>query len=293
MVEGIAVNIEGARHEGAEASAWRIFCLGQFRVYRGQEEIKEWCHGKGPAQKVKAMFAYLLAKGEEGASKWELLDLLWPHQRDMRRANNSFHAALYSLRRALEPELHCGERASYIIYQEGRCKFVPSGSCWVDADAFEEHYRQGQRLERLGQRKAALLQYKMAEELYKGDYMAGISPKYTEDCADDWCRWRRFKLKDMYLTVLLKLARYYEERGQGEECLAYTRKALAQDGCCEEAHRMMMRAFYRAGQREDLIRQYRLCQRILRRREDREPSAETVALYKRLLAASRQTLKQS
>jgi DNA-binding SARP family transcriptional activator len=90
----------------------------------------------------------------------------------------------------------------------------------------------------------------------------------------------------MYVCVLLKLTRYYLHCNQDPLSLKYAQKALAEDRGSEEAHRLVMQLMHRAGLREDLIRQYHLCERGIAKAEDRCPSPETVQLYRQLLQSA-------
>lgn len=262
-----------------------VFCLGPFRVYRNGKKIAEteWGQGKGPAQKIKALFAYLVAKGSRGATKDQIVELLWPDQPAGDDGDARFHAALHYLRRALEPDLPSRGKSQYIIYRDGYYKLAPPDGYWVDATAFEAYYQQALRLEQQGEEDQAARHWQLAQALYQGDYMAGLAQHYTEGYEDDWCQWRRYRLRDMYLTVLLKLAHYHFRRGEDRLSRIYAQKALIEDRGCEEAHRLMMRLAHRAGQRDDLVRQYRLCQKCLEEVEDRSPAPATTRLYEELL----------
>jgi two-component SAPR family response regulator len=268
----------------------QIFCLGPLRVFRDGAYITEaeWGQTKGPTQKVKALFAYLLARGRRGATKDALVELLWGDQPASDKGDARLHAALYYLRRALEPHLMRRSESRYIRYEDGLYRLEPPDGCWVDALAFEEYYQQAQRLEKEGQEEIAARFWKLAESLYHGDYMVDLSPCYTEDYIDDCCQGRRSRFRDMYLSILLKLTRYYLRCNQDQLSLKYAQQVLAGDRSSEDAHRLMMQLMHRTGQREDLIRQYRLCERDLAKAEDRCPSPETVQLYRQLL----QTVQQ-
>lgn len=261
-----------------------VFCLGTFRVYREKIYIAEaeWRHPKGSPQKVKALFAYLLTRGAYGATKDEIVEFLWGDQLLSDKGDTRLHATLYYLRRVLEPDLLPRAESQYVIYQDGYYKLAPQNGYWVDATAFETHYQQAMRLEEEGLEEAAVLRWELAETLYQGDYMIRLVPYYTEGY-DDCCRWQQYRLKDMYLEVLLKLAHYHFHRNQDRWSLVYAQKALAEDWCCEEVHRLIMRLKHRFGQRGELIRQYRLCERCLADAEGRSPSLETVKLYEQLL----------
>jgi DNA-binding SARP family transcriptional activator len=262
--------------------------LGPFRVYRDGKKIADtdWGQSKGPARKVKALFAYLVAKGSHGATKDEIMELLWPDRPAGDSVNASFHATMYYLRRALQPDLLPRGRLQYVPYQDGYYKLAPPDGYWVDTTAFEAHYQQALRLEDRGQEEIAARNWKLAEALYQGDYMAGIARRYTEGYEDDWCQLPRYRLKDMYLTVLLKLAHYHFQRGEERLTRVYAEKALAADPGCEKAHRLIMKLLHQAGRYGDLVRQYRLCERYLDQAESRSPEPETTRLYERLLRTS-------
>ncbi|MBI4321500.1 MAG: hypothetical protein HY675_23655 [Chloroflexi bacterium] len=274
--------------EGPPAQLY-VFCLGPFRVYRNGKKIQEgeWGQRKGATHKIKALLAYLVASVPRGASRDELCDLLWPGDSCSDSADGRFLPTLHYLRQSLEPGLKRGEESRFIVHRDGYFQMHPSLGYWVDAIAFEVHYRQAQRAEETGKKDIAARQYKLAEALYQGDYMAGIDPAYTEDFDNDWCQVRRFRLKSIFLAVLLKLADYHEQRKEDHLSLYYGRKALLQDGCCEEAHCLVMRGLSRAGRYRDLVRQYRLCEKLLRQAEDRAPSPETTRLYKNLALSAR------
>ena len=188
-----------------------IFCLGPLRVFRDGKCITdaEWGQTKGPTQKVKALFAYLLAKGACGATKDAIIELLWGDQLVNDKVDARLHAALYYLRRALEPTLSSRAESRYIIYENGCYKLSSSDGLWVDVATFKEYYQQAQRLEEEGQEDIAARFWKLAEALYQGDYMIDLAPCYTEDYVDDCCKWQRYRLKDMHLSVILLLAHYH------------------------------------------------------------------------------------
>jgi len=223
-------------------SALRVHCLGPLRVYRGEAQVtaEDWRRGKGATLKAQALLAYLLVRGEAGASREELMELLWPGELDMDRVTNRFHNTLHALRRALEPNLVPGKASGYIVCRNERYRINPLVFCWVDADAFEAHYRRGKRLEEEGRGEDALVEYSKAEEYYGGDYLHSLPTKYTDVPDDDWCLWRRYQLQDMHLDVLLSLARLYEQRGNDGLALTYARRVLVEDGSCEEAQRIVV-----------------------------------------------------
>jgi DNA-binding SARP family transcriptional activator len=265
------------------AGRWRIYCLGELRVYRPDGTLVNWDMPKGATRKVRTLFAYLLEREKAGATAERLVDLLWPNQKDTRKGLGRLYHTVHCLRLALEPQLSTGRASRYVLYEGDRYFLALPDDSWIDVVAFDRLCHRGEDLARLGEDDDALVCYLGAEDLYKGDFLADIPLVYAERVDDDWCWSRRYWLREMYLKLFLSLAELHLRRGAVSESLSYWQKALAMDPCCEEAHRGMMRAFYQAGRRDALVRQYSLCTDLLRREEGRAPEVGTDQLYQELM----------
>lgn len=255
---------------------WQLYCLGRLRVYRNDGTQVAWDVARSAPTKVKTLFAFLLARGQAGATREELVDLLWPDQDDLEKGLTRLYHTVHCLRRALEPDLaEQGKRSRFVLHEGDRYFLaLPEGS-WIDVLAFEEFCYQGEYLARLGRDDDALACYLAADRLYAGDYLADIPLEYTERLDIDWCWSRRFWLKEMYIKLFLCIAELYLNRGAYREALAYYRKALTEDPTREEAHQGMMRVFRQAGRRDALARQYRLWQELMLHGDDELAGAET------------------
>jgi DNA-binding SARP family transcriptional activator len=62
----------------------------------------------------------------------------------------------------------------------------------------------------------------------------------------------------------------------------YALRLHAHDACREDAHRVVMQAHVRLGERAQALREYRLCEQVLRCEFDIAPEAATKALYDRI-----------
>ncbi|MBE9508352.1 MAG: tetratricopeptide repeat protein [Chloroflexi bacterium] len=89
----------------------------------------------------------------------------------------------------------------------------------------------------------------------------------------------------MYLDIADRLSEYYVGQGEYTAAIALCRKILARDNCREEAHCRLMRCYLAQGQRHLAVRQYQTCVEALKEELDLAPSEETVALYRRIIAA--------
>lgn len=262
-----------------------IVCLGEFRVFLGDKELEtsDWGNGRGPTQKIRALFAFLLSRRNQGARKETLIDLLWPQQTDLKRANSSFHQALFYLRRALEPDLEPGAISSYIKRKGERYYFAPQKPCWIDAEAFVACTDRARSLEQSGDPASAIECWARATELYGGKFMAGIDSKYTDSDLYDWCASSRHRFEQLFLAATLKVARHHLAEGHHALAIMHAREALLIEPAFESAHLLLIECLMQTGQWEQALAQYRVCEAGLAFHQDREPSAQTKLLYQKLV----------
>jgi len=156
----------------------------------------------------------------------------------------------------------------------------PKLELWVDVDDFERMWAAGLRLEKRRDVEGAARQYRLANELYRGDYLE--DEPYAE-----WTLLRREALKDTYLAILGKLANISFKANDYDNCIRYSQKILAKDSCHEEAYRWLIRCYIRLGQPHRALQWYDLCVAALKREIDSTPDHETTSLYHQLLRQNR------
>lgn len=267
----------------AGTEGWQVHCLGELRVLRDGNPVV-WDAAHGATRRVKALFAYLLEQGRNGASKEKLADLLWPNESDLERSLSRLYHTVHALRMALEPDLASADASHYVLSDDDRYVLALPAGAFRDSEAFESLCRRGERAYKARDDDRALEYYQPAEKLYAGDLFSDIPGTCAERLDDDWCWSRRYWLRDMYLKLMLHLAEIYLRRSAIPESLHYWQRALKLDPCCEEAHRGMMRTFHCAGRPDALARQYRICENQLRRQENRSPDSQTLALWQTLIS---------
>ena len=235
----------------------------------------------------RALLAFLLCKRTRGVRKETLINLLWPHQTDLKRANSDFHLALSCLRRALEPDLEPGADSSYIKNQGERYRFAPQGPHWIDSDAFIQYTDRAQALEQNGDPASAVECWARATDLYSGRFMAGIDSKYT--CSDlyDWCAPVCYHYEQLFLTATMALAQRHRALGHHALAIERAREALRVEPALETAHRLLIQCLMEKGQLDHALGQYRVCEAELAFRQDRPPSIRTDLLFQELVASIR------
>lgn len=225
-----------------ERDALRVFCLGNFHVFRGSIKLQDhhWSNGRGPTQKIKAFFAFLLFREDRGARKDTIIDLLWPQQTNPQRATSSFHQALFYLRRALEPDITPNNASSYIQHRGNRYYFAPKNPCWIDTDAFTFYTNRALALEHGGS-ATAVVYWEKAIDLYRGQFLTGIDTKYTCSEFYDWCTPRCAHFEQLFLTAKMAVARHHLAFEQYDLAMEHAREILCIEPAFEQAQHFLTR----------------------------------------------------
>jgi DNA-binding SARP family transcriptional activator len=243
-----------------------VYCLGPFRVYQDDHLITDW-----ESLKAKCILKYLVAHHGAPIVKDVLMDVFWPDA-EPEAARRNLHQAVYSLRQTLRQRR---PNFPYVWFESDCYLLNPDTSAWLDFEQFEQHYRDGQRLEAAGQLAEAIEKYGIAEGLYEGDFL-------EEELYEDWPTPQRQRLRTLYLQMADRLSEYYVRHGDLAAAIILCRKILSLDNCCEEAHRRLMACYLAQGQRHMAVRQYHACVQGLREELDLTPSEETMELYHRI-----------
>ncbi len=216
-----------------------------------------------------ALLLSLALEERRGVSRERLLAQVWP-ETEASLAVQSLHSLVHSLHRMLGdaidgamPVVHAGE-----IY-----RLNLEAGITVDITAFEALARQGNQAWQTGQWPAAADCYRQAVTLYRGDLHAST---------DDSAVVERERFRNSYLVMLGRLADMARRSSNYSSALDYASLVLKHDAGREDAHRTLMSCYARLGQRVQAMRQYLLCERLLRETFDAVPEPATRALYDRL-----------
>ena len=212
------------------------------------------------SHKVPALLAYL-AMSEGPQRRDDLAALLWGEMPEV-DAKNNLRQAIANLRKALEPHL--------LITRE-TIELNPSTTLFLDVAAFERG------LQTLSAPAVRPLQD--ATALYRGDFLAGF---FVRDAPafEEWMLAQRARYRELALYALHTLTQLHLDAGTYDRAISDATRLLALDSWREEAHRQLMLALARTGQRSAALAQYKRCRRLLREELDVEPSDETTALVR-------------
>ena len=260
----------GPETPDVQSSALQARLFGHFELLCDGEVVYLGRNGK-----ALAILKYLLAQRTRPVSQDHLMGWLWPES-NLKKARWSLNSAIHGLRKLLSG---CSSSApvNYILLEEGYYRLSPAVEVATDVDEFDTRYEQGRRLERAGRPEEAAAEYEGAVELYRDDYL-------VEDLYEDWTMVERERLANAYADMLDRLAIHYMESGQLWESARACYRVLEKDRCHEDSYRLLMECYIRLGLRGRALRQYKLCERVLRQEYGTVPSQETQALYGSILS---------
>ena len=197
-------------------------------------------------RKALALIAYVALEGRQGRDR--LASLLWSDA-DTERARGALRRTLSTVRGAIGDAL----------VTDGLSVSLLPDAVEVDVQRFRELMNEGRLEEAAGE--------------YTGDLMEGFAVRDSAEF-DEWHARSRERLRGELGAALDQLAREAAPR----RALEHARRWLALDPLHEPAHRALMRAHARAGDRAAALLQYRECARILDRELGVAPLAETSAV---------------
>ncbi|HEX7172544.1 MAG TPA: hypothetical protein VF365_08055 [Candidatus Limnocylindria bacterium] len=199
-------------------SRLHVYALGALRAERNGEPIRRWGGEKAGSRQAEGMFAFLLDRGERGASKDEILELIWPDV-DLDRADVAFHRTMLGLRSMLQPGRRERSRPAAIAFHNDRYRLEPTVVSWSDVAEYERLIGDAGRA--TGAEGTRMLED--ARRLYRGDYLDDCP--YYGDSAD--VEERRRALRSRHVDLLVELGRRHADRGDRPAAAACYREAQA------------------------------------------------------------------
>ncbi|HFQ94313.1 MAG TPA: hypothetical protein ENK32_09905, partial [Anaerolineae bacterium] len=247
----------------AADTAVRVQCLGQFRVFAGEEEVTQ---AQWVSTKARDMLAYFVTFRRQRIPLEKATADIWPEQDQPGRA---FHSALYRLRQALRRG-------------DGKTKFVQvkSGEYWLDGAQFQidvdEFETAVAAAARAPQEEAAQWRQK-AIALYGGAYMNNL-------LYYDWVDAERQRLEEKYLQLLAAAAADEAQSGNYGAALELINRAIQRDALRENFYCLAMEYYAAAHDRSGLLRCYQRLTQELQEAFGLPPSPHTEQRYRQLLS---------
>lgn len=241
-----------------------VCLLGTFRLLKVDQPVT--MHG---SRKTEALLVTLAVRPGYRAPRETLLSTLWPDSETV-LSGQSLNSLVYGLRKLLGDAIG---GAAPVLHDDGHYRLNVEAGVGLDVAWFDDLVNAGDQQIREGNAAAAVELYRRAITLYGGDLCANPDVQSLVE---------RERLRAVYLSLLARVADYCYAHGDYAGCLQHALHLLGHDPCREDAHRLAMRCYMQRAERAAALRQYRLCERILRDEFDAVPEPATVALYDRV-----------
>jgi len=227
--------------------AWRIHLFGSFCVERDGEKLPNHAN-VWRSDKSRSLLAYLALAGDQGLTREQLVDALWPLRDDgdgeaEQRSLNALRSYLSTVRKVLEPE-RPRSADSLIAHDGGRYRLVTRPEVWVDVREFERLTKETERLGAAGADAAAAETWECAIALH-GEL--GLLPDEGYLPAEV-IEAERERLRQQWLRGVRSLARCYAERGPVERAVMLWETAWRTAPLDAEAYRWLAGHYRRTGQ---------------------------------------------
>jgi predicted ATPase/DNA-binding SARP family transcriptional activator len=232
--------------------------------------------------KVRALLVYLVVaarqsvSGTNPISRARLASLLWPDQ-PQSAAQDSLRQALSRLRSLIDDR---DALTPFLLVEHDTVQVNQASSLEVDLYTFEDalakaaahHHRS------LPSCPICAAQLEKAAGLMCGDFLEDLSLP-DSDLFENWATTQRERIKIQALEVFSELAQFYERRGDPDRTLTYATCQIQIDPYHEPAHRQIMQALVRSGQRSQAVLHFNRLKQLLEDDLGILPTTETLALF--------------
>ena len=249
------------------AAPLEVRALGPLEILRDGSPLPNdaWRYAR-----PRELLLFLLAH-PEGRSRLQIGAVFWPDA-STTQVKNNFHVMLHHVRKAIG-------RAELIVFERERYRMAWEAGVQFDARTFEEQLparvralKSARGTENVERALDAALE---VLALYRGDFL-------SEEDVGDWRFDIHNRLRRMYMDAQLLVGDRSLELERHMHAVEAFRAAIRVDELHEEAHRRLMLALARSGDRTEALRQYDRLARRLQTDLETEPDAVTKALSDRL-----------
>lgn len=237
-----------------------IFLLGTFQVTQNEQIITQF-----RSANVKGLLVYLVLNAERPLPREVLATQFWPEE-PTNVAQTNFRQALYQLRKICkEPD---AQGQPFLIVNRQNVQFNPKSDYLLDVEQFL--------------RALDSDDLETAVSLYQGELLPGFSTKSV--LFEDWLLDKRQTYNRLALDAFYTYGEQLMRRQEFTRAVTTARQQLALEPWREEAHRQLMLALARNGERSAALTQFELCRDVLLEELGTEPEAATVSLYEQIKA---------
>ena len=261
----------GMLPESPDVQHWpwpvKIYALGRFEVFKDGELLRF----EGKAQRKPIELAkMLIAFGGRDVTANRLIDLLWPSPSEG-DSQKAFDITVHRLRRLLD----CDEA----LQVTARSVSLNPQFVWVDVWALERRLAPLIPAVNTASPEIGLLESEAFQilNLYRGHFLSG-------EVEEPWQLQLKNRLSGRFQRFVLRLGEHWESLQLWRRAAELYQRAIELDPLAETFYRRQMICLHAQGQRAEAIEVFRRCRQTLSVILGVQPTGETEAAYRELLA---------
>ena len=218
-------------------------------------------------------FAYLAAERARSIPREELAKVLWPDHMAP-SWEMSLSALISKLRSALSVE-PLRSRGVALVSDSGRYQLILPHDGWTDIAAATSAVDEAEGVLRFGQPKRILGPATVAVNICRRPFLPGVE--------GNWVDAQRRKLERQLIRALDCLSQMGLALDEPSLAIETAIEAIELDPYRERSYQLLMRAYLEGGNAAEALSVYHRLRRILQDELATSPSAETEALYLKML----------
>jgi DNA-binding SARP family transcriptional activator len=192
-------------------AVYRAYLFGPFRLYHRADRLDKEMLRRKKARQI--LIWFLLNPGKPGSME-QFIDLFWPDSPPT-KAIGSFHVAMHSLRRTLEPHLLAGQESSFIRRRPNNFySFEADDGWWTDTRDLEMLFERAYAYDFHGDRRRACFYYRRVASYGVQGFLPG--QEYG-----DWLTAHQRRYQQIYAQALTRLMELHMGTDEPEELLEY------------------------------------------------------------------------
>jgi DNA-binding SARP family transcriptional activator/predicted ATPase len=229
-------------------------------------------------EKVWGLLAYLGLESDRPLRRENLAGLFWPDASEQ-HARHSLSQALYSIERALSPNL-----AAHLLSASHNEICFNRVHCQLDVDMFDALLQKAMHHQHAANWSCptCLEHLQTAVDLYQTGLLSGLN---LDDCREfsEWLLPRREDYQEKFIQACAVLARGYQAKGEFDHALEFLRRQVEVDPLYEPGHRQVMEQMCKMGRYSEALAQYDACKQIMEAELGIQPDHETFMLYTEII----------
>ena len=253
----------------------KVNMLGEFTIEYNGKVITD---REGRSKKLWLFIEYLMTFRGREISQNDLIDLLWPDEKNGNPANTL--KTLVHRARTLLDTLDFFDAKDMIIYRRGTYAWNSAIDMVVDLDVFEAHIKEAEKEGITAEHR--LHEIMTAIEMYKGDFLPRLS-------LESWAVPISTYYHTMYIKAVSNVIDILAGIKDWEAIIGITQKAIEIDPYDEKLHYHLIQALVNTKNQQIAKNHYESVKKMFFERFGVAPSDEFNSLYKKVIRTVHQT----